>query len=517
MVTAGPSIFALECNSFSGGFMRFFRVAVVTLVVSAISICAGCFSDPAKDAENKKKVEALLARLPEGWKADIEVKGDTVTIRNFTGKWIVWGTATFEIAFDEFVAEKVNFEAPGTPDGAPVVGKITLKNLRDGLSWLQFSFSYSHSLGKLELNNPHGDFSGLLAVIDRKAEPDTLLKTAKSWKIGPVKLENEVLDYSYAYFGVTSKLESVSLASASLLRWEGFEAKKLSVMSLGAEVTAIDSYGFKLAEFPDFLALVERERQKREAEGVALDSEQLDRESLQELLALCRATPFRLEGLVYNNMRIRPMTTDPIRVGTLSFDLFISPDKLQMDILGKDLEVPTAALALLGLPSSEFGLRPGDFLRGELGLGWQMQADQSKGTGTVSGSLRGLEWGVVDGSLALSWPVDPDRFPIFPSEEKYLAEGLTIGLEDLGGINKVPAILGRTRQALLDDLAAAGRSTGLEAEVGKALLPLLEKGGKVRFVVTCDPPEPLATLSQKLEAVPPTWKFAVEHTPPAAQ
>ena len=135
----------------------------------------------------------------------------------------------------------------------------------------------------------------------------------------------------------------------------------------------------------------------------------------------------------------------------------------------------------------------------------------------VSGSLRGLKWGVVDGSLALSWPVDPDRFPIFPAEEKIMAAGFTIGLEDLGGINKVPAILGRTRQALLDDLAAAGRSTGLEAEVGKALLPLLEKGGKVRFVVTCDPPEPLATLSQKLEAVPPTWKFAVEHTPPAAQ
>ena len=43
--------------------MRFFRVAVVTFVVGATLICAGCFSDPAKDAENKKKVEALLARL----------------------------------------------------------------------------------------------------------------------------------------------------------------------------------------------------------------------------------------------------------------------------------------------------------------------------------------------------------------------------------------------------------------------------------------------------------------------
>lgn len=497
--------------------MRFFRVAVVTLIVSAISICAGCFSDPAKDAENKKKVEALLARLPEGWKADIEVKGDTVTIRNFTGKWIVWDTATFDVAFGELVAEKVNFDAPGTPDGAPVVGKITLKNLRDGLSWLQFSFSYSHSLGKLELNSPHGDFAGLLAVIDGKAEPDTLLKTAKFWKIGPVTLENEVLDYSYAYFGVTSKLESASLASASLLRWEGFEAKKLSVMSLGAEVTAIDSYGFKLIEFPDILEPIAREQQQKEAEGATVDSERLDRETTQELLALMRATPVRLEGLVYNNLRIRPMTTDPIRVGKLSFDLFISPDKLQMDLLGKDLEVPTAALALLELPSSEFGLRPGDFLRGELSLGWGMQADQNTGTGTVSGSLRALEWGVVDGSLALSWPVDPERFPIFPSEEKIMAAGFTIGLEDLGGINKVPAILGRTRQALLDDFAAAGRKTGLEAEVGKALHLLLEKGGKVRLVVTCDPPEPMNTLSQKLDVVPSTWKTAVEHTPAAGQ
>ncbi len=499
--------------------MRFFRVAVVTFVVGATLICAGCFSDPAKDAENKKKVEALLARLPEGWKAEIEVKGDTVTIRNFTGKWTVDGAANAELAFDELVAEKVNFDAPGTPDGAPVVGKITLKNLRDGLSWLQLGFSYSHSLGKLELNSPRGDFAGLLAVVDGKAEPDTLLKTANSWKTGAVKLEREMLDYSYSYFGVTSKLESVSLASASLLRWEGFEAKKLSVMSLGAEVVAIDSYGFKLIEFPDIVGFIERAEREKKAEGASFDPEQIELENLRELLALMRATPVRMEGLAYNNLRIRPMTNDPIHVGKLSFDLFLSPDKLQMDILGKELEVPSAVFALLDVPPSEFGLRPGDVLRGEHSLHWEMRADQNKGTGAVSGSLRGFEWGAVDGNLALSWPVDPTRFPIFPAEEKYVAEGFSIGFEDLGGIDKVTAAQGGTRQALAADRAerARGHTTGLEAELGKAFLTLLEKGGKVRLVVTCDPPEPVTMLSEKLDAVPPTWRFAVEHTPPVGQ
>ncbi len=487
---------------------RFICCLVLCLAVA----CAGC-SDPQKDAENEKKVETLLARLPQGWKADIDVRGDTLTIRNFSVRFPTKGAeAFFDLAFDELVAEKVDFNTAGLPDGPPPVGRITLKGLRDGIiaGGPGVDFSFSHSLALLEIREPKGDFAGLLAVCDGKAEPDTLLRTLNSWRTGPVRLEKEVLDFSYQYFGITSTLERLSLDSASLFSWKELKAKNLSVRALGSEVLAVDEYGYRLLEIPDFTAMANEAVRKGAFGDLETERENMDEWPSKAMAELLRTTPLRLDGLYCENLRYRLMTTDPVSLGRIDLNLLVSPDKTLLDIRGKDLNVPASVLALAG-PPEKLGLRPGESLQGD----WSLRlGSEAGGTGEFATDVRLTDRVRAACVFFLTFPPESPDFPAIPAAlEKVLITAFSTSLEDLGGLDRLPLLSGENRETFLEGLVGQTPGTPFEADFQQAMRLLLEKGGAVDISVTCEPPVPFSQLEDFRKAPPAACKSVVRHTP----
>ncbi len=506
--------------------MRFVRPTVLFFALMVALGCFGCFADPARDAKNKKKIENLLARLPKGWNATVEVKGDTLTVRNFRGLWApdsAW--AVFSLAFDLEV-EGVNFAADETPGGASLFRKAELKNLRAAMTMAgiatvsDFGADFSYSLERLEINNATGDAAGLAAVLDETAEPEILLKTLNTWHCGPIRAEREVQDFSYNFVGVTSKTESTSLASARLFEYRDYQVKNVSVMAMGVEVVAVDSSGFKLLRLPDlapFLEHLAAEDKKKTSADLTGDAGPPDAAewARRELAGRLRAEPMRLEGLRLENLRVRPMTTDAMTLARFEGDFFFSPDALRLALVGKGLVVPASVLALAGPPRT-FGLLPGEAYRSDQSLRWEMKSEGGGGEFALNAGLnladRGLLEAEVNGEFQLSTP----DFPSIPAAEAVMRlRASRLVLEDRGGIAKTLAVTDMRKEELLQHIATTPAHPISDAEMKfiEAVTLLLNQGGRVILSAQCDPPIPFKELDRLSESSPPGFIFRLEHMP----
>ena len=508
--------------------MRLTRTVVVLFALCLPLFCTGCFDDPQKDAANKQKVEKLLAHLPEGWKAEIEVKGDTLVIRNFSAEWHKApkgepSSETLALNFDELRAEGVDFTAADTPGAKSPAKKVTLKNLRSRLDSTAGSQGdavvISYALDLLEVRNPEGNLAGFMAVVEGTAEPQSLFDTLDAWKVGPLRAENALMDISYSYFGVTSKLQRMSFASASFLGCRDYKAEKLSVMSLGVEVFALDSQTCRLVALPNIAAFFNKTKrfQEQKRQSNATDPslpEDRDKKLFADFL---RAEPLRVEGLTTAGMRIRPMSTDSIQVAETSFDCFMSPDSFKVDLMGKGISLPTEVLAKIA-PPSEWGLHPGEALLVEQGVHMELKPQGPGGIGVHSGYLRLPGRGGVEASLNMSFPRADQDFPALPdSGEHFFVDGGRLLVEDIGGVEKFLAVRGWSKEQLLLKLFLQISGAGVGAEVQKALGLVVMQGGRADLHVVCEPPVLLSDLAQALEKPPAGWKLNLKYTPPTAK
>ncbi len=513
--------------------MKRFRSVYAILALALILVTAGCGDDGKKDAENKKKVEDQLAKLPGTHNATVMVKGDTLTITNFMADVPYAGMGTMHLSAAEIKAEGVDFDADTKTGVVLIAKKTTYKDYKSSMTLSGESAAglgegtVASSVKQVVINDLQMDAAALEKALNKpNASIADLVPSFMTMKIGSTSAEGYRADFNMGIISGTMLMDKCSTGSMTMLDYNDLTMENFKIVAMGAELFSIGKWNIKKVVLPDFITPYIKHLGTPEAANAAPMA--TPDAFGDDLAAAFKKTGLRMEGMLIENASLRPLTNDPITLRKATVDLVITPDRISLkkevdgfvippSVYGKGFEGKALA-TLYGKPFDFSGAV--DFEAVKEGAGGRMTlntlriADKNLGGGEFS----------AKGTFAES---DKDVPAVPNAPDSVNLTGMTFSMKDSGMVDLIFACLAEEQKAYnpsvskealkaqsIEAIKMQGMAGGAMKQVADALAQFLETPGST-FSFSIAPSAPMAmdALQQALATSIEGLNLKVQTTP----
>ncbi len=470
--------------------MKLTRYMYLTLALALALALAGCGDDGKKDAENKKKVETQLAKIPGYRNATVTVKGDALTIAGFTAEIPYPGVGLNRVTIEEVKAEGVDFDAQTKPGVVLIAKKTTYKNYRSATEMADAGMGgVTGVVENMEFGNLHMD-AGALDKALSKQTPDMreVVAAAVTMKADSSAMKNYRLDLNMGFISGTISMEKASTGAFSLFGCKDMSLDNFKAVFLGSEMFSLGKWTIKTVSFPDIISPAMKlygPDMNVEADPAAVETYEKD------MADALKKNPIILQGMVMEDMKIRPMTNDPLTLKKVSVDFEFSQDKITLkkdvegfvvppSVYGKGFEGKALA-AVYGKPIELSGAV--DFEAVKEGAGGRVAVNALRVTEKNLGSLAF--------TLKSAFPESDKDVPAGPADPDTLKlNGLTLTLKDTGALDLAYGLGAEeakrydpnvskesVRAEIIQGLTMAGSAGGAQQKIADAFIKFLNGSG----------------------------------------
>ena len=471
--------------------MKVSRYAYLLLALVPALALAGCF-DGNKDAENKKKIEAQLARLPGSHNATVVVKGDTLTITGFKADIPYAGMGVNRITLEELSAEGVDFDAAAKAGVVPVAKKVSFKNYTSSMEFssgagLGGSGSATSVVGLMSLTGLQIDAGafdkalGTPAAGDKAEKPvalPDLIAALMTFKAESSVFQNYRVDMNLGIVSITMSMDKGTSGAMTMLSWKDMSLENFKATAFGSEVFSLGKWTIKNFSVPDIVTPAMK--QVYGSADPKADPFAASAAYEHDLAEAFKKSPIIVQGMVMEDMKVRPMTNEPLTLKKVSLDIEFSQNKL---ILKKDVEgfvIPPSVYgkglegrALAKLYGKPFELSGAvDFEAVKDGEGGRIAVNSLR--------LADKNLGGLDFSLKGAFPQGNKEVPAVPeSGDDVRLNKLDLTLKDAGALDLIFGLLAEEEKGY--NPSATKEST--RAEIIGSLTPKEGDGAAKRQII----------------------------------
>ena len=313
-----------------GEHMKLIRYACLPAMVALALAFAGCGDDGKKDAENKQKVENALAKLPGSRNATVAVKGDTLTITNFKAEIPYAGMGTNVITVDELKAEGVDFDAATKTGVVPVAKKVVFKNYRSTMDMKDAGMggagSVSGTVAGMEFANLQLDAAAMDKALAKDAPTKDLVAALLTFKGDSSSMQNYRADVNMGFVSGSFAMDKASSGAFSMMSCKDMVAENFKLVFLGSEMFSMGKLSIKNFSMPDvFTPFMNHYDPKAVQTGEPFTPSEGYEKDLADAL---KKNPILLQGIVMENVQVRPMTNEPLAAKKITMDIEFTQDRI---------------------------------------------------------------------------------------------------------------------------------------------------------------------------------------------
>ena len=516
--------------------MKLSRYACFLLALALIPALVGC-DDEKKNAENKKKVEDQIARIPGSHNATVVVKGDVLTITNFKAEIPYAGMGVNRISVDEVLAEGVDFDAATKPGVVPVAKKVSFKNYTSSVEFTEGaglpavgggSGSATSRVAAMSMGNMRMDAGALDKAMGKDISMKDLLAACMTLKVDSSSIQGYRVDVNLGVVSATVSVDKGATGEWGLLACKDLSMEGFKATALGAEVFSLGKWTIKNINIPDIFtpAMHLYDADKKAEGGAPYKAAQAYEKDLAEAF---KKSPLLMQGMVLEDIQLRPMTNEPLTVKKITADLEFSQDRILIKNNVEGFVVPPAVYGK-GLEGKALAKLYGKPFELSGNLDFEAVKEGPGGRITLNSlNLADKNLGGFEFSMKGAYPEGDKDVPAVPDDPDMVRlNGLNLTLKDHGALDLIfglsaedakrydpKATKESVRAEAIAAMTAEGAEGGAKQQVLDAFAKFLADSGTFTLSMAPTFPVTMDELTKVLEGAGEGLNLSVKTVPPA--